>query len=122
LARGLILFAHGSRDPRWAEPFLQILHRVRQSTPDIETRLAYLELMHPDLESSVRELAELPVESMRVIPLFLSQGSHLRQDLPRQIARLQAIWPDIPIECAAPLGESSGMLDSIAEYCISSIN
>ncbi|TMH14890.1 MAG: hypothetical protein E6H64_17680 [Betaproteobacteria bacterium] len=33
MARGLILFAHGSREPGWAEPFEQLAARVRVAAP-----------------------------------------------------------------------------------------
>ena len=29
----VILFAHGARDPRWAEPFLRVADRVREDAP-----------------------------------------------------------------------------------------
>ena len=31
---GIVLFAHGSRDPEWAEPFRQICQRVQSSRPE----------------------------------------------------------------------------------------
>ena len=30
MPHGLILFAHGARDPRWAEPFEAVAARVRE--------------------------------------------------------------------------------------------
>ena len=33
-ANGLILFAHGARDPRWAEPFESLAGRLRKAVPD----------------------------------------------------------------------------------------
>ena len=46
---GLILFAHGARDSRWAAPFEAVAARVRAAAPGAEVRLAYLELMTPSL-------------------------------------------------------------------------
>ena len=37
MARGLILFAHGSREPGWAEPFEQLAARVRVAAPQPAT-------------------------------------------------------------------------------------
>lgn len=47
--QGLILFAHGARDPRWALPFEQVAQRVRAMRPGLVVSLAYLELMPPRL-------------------------------------------------------------------------
>jgi sirohydrochlorin ferrochelatase len=49
-ASGLILFAHGARDPAWTAPFLRVLARVEDQAP----MLAYLELMTPDPEDRHR--------------------------------------------------------------------
>ena len=49
MGQGLILFAHGARDAEWAEPFERLLDLVRQRAPQTQVRLAYLELMRPDI-------------------------------------------------------------------------
>jgi sirohydrochlorin cobaltochelatase len=37
MSAGLILFAHGARDPRWAEPFLAIAERIRVADPAVRS-------------------------------------------------------------------------------------
>ncbi|MGH8799410.1 MAG: sirohydrochlorin chelatase [Casimicrobiaceae bacterium] len=115
---GLVLFAHGARDPRWAEPFERLQQRVRALAPEAEVRLCYLELMQPDLEAAIGELVALGVESIRVVPIFLGQGGHVRRDLPGLIAAAQARFAPTAIECAAPAGEDEGVLDALARYCV----
>ena len=34
MTRAIVLFAHGARDPRWAEPFEAVAGRVRAAAPD----------------------------------------------------------------------------------------
>ncbi|MDQ6621622.1 MAG: cobalamin biosynthesis protein CbiX, partial [Pseudomonadota bacterium] len=46
----LVLFAHGSRDAQWAEPFERIAALVRAAAPGVRLRVAYLERMAPDLD------------------------------------------------------------------------
>src|SRR5881398_3498327 len=53
----VVLFAHGARDERWAEPFHRVLAAVRAAAPELAVELAFLELMTPDLESAVQRLA-----------------------------------------------------------------
>ena len=43
---GLILFAHGARDPRWAIPFEAVAERVRKDLPNL---LDALRAAHPGL-------------------------------------------------------------------------
>ncbi len=43
MTQGLLLFAHGARDPRWALPFEDVASRVRQAQPGWKVELAYLQ-------------------------------------------------------------------------------
>jgi sirohydrochlorin cobaltochelatase len=49
MTQGLILFAHGARDPRWAAPFEDMAARIRAHGRSCAVRLAFLEFMTPDL-------------------------------------------------------------------------
>jgi sirohydrochlorin cobaltochelatase len=118
MKQGIVLFAHGAREPRWAEPFERLLRRVRSLCPDAEVRLAYLEIMTPGLPHSVDELIAMGCGEIRIVPVFLGEGGHVRQDLPRLVDDLRARRPDIAISCAAAAGEDSTVLDAIAAYCV----
>ncbi len=118
MKRGLVLFAHGARDPRWAEPFERLQQRVRALAPQTEVRLCYLELMHPDLEGSIAELVAMGVDAIHVVPVFLGQGGHVRRDLPGLIAAAQGRFTGTRITVAAPAGEDDGVLEALARYCV----
>ena len=81
--RGIVLFAHGARDPEWARPFEEIRDRVRASRPEYPIELAYLEMMEPTLDAAIESLCREGASSITVFPLFLAQGAHLKQDVPR---------------------------------------
>lgn len=116
--RGLILFAHGSREPRWAEPFERLAARVRARAPTLPVRLAYLERMTPNLEGAADELVGAGATSVRVVPVFLGEGGHVRSDLPAWIEALRRRHPTVGIECAAPVGEDEAVIEALAEYCL----
>ncbi len=47
-SHGIVLFGHGARDPRWAEPFERLAARLRGApSPAAHVTLAFLELMTP---------------------------------------------------------------------------
>ena len=118
MKQGLVLFAHGARDPGWAVPFEQLQQRVRSLAPEAEVRLCYLELMQPDLQTAIAELVALGVDSIRVVPVFLGQGGHVRRDLPGLIAAAQGRFGETAISVAAPAGEDDAVLDALARYCV----
>ena len=94
--RGIVLFAHGARDPEWARPFEEIRDRVRASRPEYPIELAYLELMAPTLEEAIATLADEGASAITVFPLFMAQGGHLKQDLPRILDAIRAELPARP--------------------------
>ena len=118
---GIVLFAHGARDPQWAHPFQQILNRVRSNRPECPIELAYLESMSPSLEEAIDSLAEQGAAAITVFPLFMAQGSHLREDLPRIVAEIRASRPHVPIALESAVGDVPEILEAIAGWILSRV-
>ncbi|MGQ0544778.1 MAG: sirohydrochlorin chelatase [Betaproteobacteria bacterium] len=110
MKEGIVLFAHGSRDPQWAAPFKRIEQQLRQQRPDAEVRLAYLEIMQPSLDEALAELAN-EVDAIRIVPLFLGYGGHIKEDLPDLVA---AANPRVKVTIDPPVGEQQSVIDAIA--------
>ncbi len=118
MSLGLVLFAHGARDARWGEPFERLLRRVRSLRPEMECRLAYLEIMKPDLDEAAGELVALGCAEIRVVPVFLGEGGHVRRDLPTLIENLRSKYPGTFVAQLPAAGEDPDVLEAIARYCV----
>ena len=86
---GLLLFAHGARDPAWARPFEAVARRIADRRPGMPLALAYLEFMSPGMEEAAEGLAAAGCTTVHIVPLFLGAGGHVRKDVPALIERLQ---------------------------------
>lgn len=117
--RGIVLFAHGSRDPLWRQPVEAVARRIGQREPPVQVRCAYLELMEPDLPTATAELAATGVRSVTVVPMFLGVGKHAREDLPVLMAALQQQYPAIQFTLQTAVGEDPRLLDLMAEIALS---
>jgi len=113
LSAGIVLFAHGSRDPEWARPFEQLAATLARTTQQ-PVALAYLELMRPPLDEAISALVKQGATSIRVVPVFLGQGGHVKEDLPRLVERARRSHPKIAITLEPPIGEQSAVIDAIA--------
>ncbi|MCU0969302.1 MAG: CbiX/SirB N-terminal domain-containing protein [Rubrivivax sp.] len=111
---GLILFAHGARDPRWARPFEAVAERVRAARPDVAVSLAFLEFMPPDLPAAGRELAGRGCRRIAVLPMFLGAGGHVRRDLPLLVERVRAENPGIRVDLHEAVGEIDAVVAAMA--------
>ncbi len=121
--QGLILFAHGARDPRWAAPFEAVATRLRAARPGLPLRLAFLELMAPTLAEAAGQLvAEERCDSLLVLPMFLGAGGHVRQDLPRQLEAIRAAHPGLSIAQTPVVGEMATVADAMAAAALAELD
>ena len=108
---GIVLIAHGSPDPQWARPFERIAARLAEKLPAVSIGLAYLE-HGPSLEESVAALVAKGVAAIRVVPLFLGAGGHVKEDLPRLVSNSGRAGLSLTLE--SPIGERAEVIDAIA--------
>src|SRR5262245_49768886 len=118
---GLILFAHGARDARWREPFERLVRKVEAARPDLAVSLAFLELMQPDLATAAGALAARGCRTLRIVPVFLGQGGHVREDLRAAVEEVRARHPDLSIELRIAIGEDEAVLDEIVNAAITGL-
>ena len=121
LTMGLILFAHGARDPRWAEPFAAVAQRLHQMQPALQVRLAFLEFMSPSLADAAAELVQAGCLQITVQPMFLGAGGHVRKDLPQLVDAIRASWPAVTITVVAAIGETDTVLDAMAAAALRAV-
>ena len=114
----IILFAHGSRDPLWHLPMQAVQARVAHLQPQTPVTCAYLELSQPDLPQAVAGLQAQGATHIRVVPMFLGVGKHVRHDLPQMMAELELNHPDIQFECRPAVGEHPDLLDLLARIAV----
>lgn len=115
---GIVLFAHGSRDARWREPVEAVARRVAERDPDIKVACAYLELVEPDLRAAVERLIAAGAARIRVVPLFLGIGKHVREDLPRLVDELRAAHPAVAFSLQNAVGETPEVVDLLARIAL----
>jgi sirohydrochlorin cobaltochelatase len=112
----VILFAHGSREPAWSDPFERLAQRLRARRTATRVALAYLEIMRPALDEAVASLVAAGATEIVVAPIFLAPGGHVRRDLPQMIDALRARYPAVALRVLPTVGEAEPMLDAIADW------
>lgn len=120
MTQGVLLFAHGARDPRWASPFESVARRVGQLAPERHVQLAFLEFMTPTLLDAGRALAAAGCTRVDVVPLFLGAGGHVRKDLPELLALLAAEHPAVDWRLQRTIGEDDAVIAAMANAAVTS--
>ncbi|MGJ7489406.1 sirohydrochlorin chelatase [Variovorax sp. ZT4R33] len=116
----VILFAHGSRDARWREPVEAVARRMTTRRPEVPVACAYLELVEPDLPTAAGRLIANGARALRVVPLFLGMGKHVREDLPQLVEALRTAHPDVVFSLVPTVGETPEVIDLLADIALRS--
>ena len=115
----IILFAHGARDPEWAQPFKKIQHAIKARRPGATVELAFLEIMEPALAEAVAGLVQAGHRQITVAPLFMAQGGHLKHDLPKLLDAIRGEHPGAEITLLPAIGDVDAILDAISDWLVS---
>ncbi|WP_028813563.1 sirohydrochlorin chelatase [Streptomyces flavidovirens] len=102
----LVAVAHGSRDPMALRTVTTLLERVRELRPGLDVRLGHIELNEPLLPDT---LADIGPGAAVLVPLLLSRGYHVKQDLPQAAATA----PHLRIRIATPLGPHPLLVEAL---------
>lgn len=118
LNRGIVLFAHGSRDPLWHKPIEAVAAHIATLSPETPVVCAYLELSTSDLATATQTLVQRGVQAITILPMFLGVGKHAREDLPQLVAELRASYPEVDITLKPAVGEDRRLVQLMAQIAL----
>lgn len=107
----LILYAHGSKDPRWRQPFERLASDLQKQLGTERTRLAYIEFAEPTLMEVAAAASQEGVPRLVILPVFMAAGAHLANDLPEQAAAVRTKYRDLEVKVLPPVGEDPRLFD-----------
>lgn len=110
----LILFAHGARDPEWANPMRRVQAAVRQRVADVAVELAFLEFMAPTLPECAAQLIGQGARKVVILPMFIARGGHLKNEAPEILAMLRSTYPEVEFSMNGPIGEDEIVVQAMA--------
>ncbi len=109
-----LLLSHGSRDFSADLEMKKCAEAYQARHPEISVRFGYLELAEPSFNSELEKAAQT-FNVVRILPLFLFPGSHLKKDIPEMIQSAQAKNPQTQFQLAPALGASPAMAELLLE-------
>jgi sirohydrochlorin cobaltochelatase len=116
--KGVVLLAHGSRDPLWHQPIAAVAAQVATLSPQTPVVCAYLELSTPNLTTAVDLLRHHGVQSVSILPVFLGVGKHAREDLPRLVEDERTRHPDMQFVLQNAVGEDPRVVQLLAQIAL----
>jgi sirohydrochlorin ferrochelatase len=111
----VLIVAHGSRNPKAEEEFLQIVAQLRQSLNYPILQPAWLEINQPDIATGLNLCREQGADKIVLMPYFLNYGNHVLRDIPAIVEIWQKENPNIPVTITKHLSVSQKLLELVQE-------
>ncbi len=101
--RGVLLVAHGTRNPGGLDEAHRLARQVAQLLPRHPVELVFLELADPDVPCGVEKLLAQGAAEVVLVPLLLFAAGHWKRDLPQLVDELRRRHPGVPFHLASVL-------------------
>ncbi|MEG6523266.1 sirohydrochlorin chelatase [Desulfotomaculum sp. 1211_IL3151] len=118
MQKGVIILGHGSRYQEANREVFQITEQVKTVETDAKVETGFLQFAEPTLPQIVEEMNQQGVKVIIVVPLLLTWGSHIQQDLPILLQAQKRLYPHITFQLAPHLGVDR----RIAEIILDRVN
>ena len=119
--RSLLLIAHGSRRLASNDEVRELAEKMNHMDHEFDqVSCAFLELAKPFIPEGIRELIEQGATEVVVLPYFLSAGRHVVEDVPADIAKVQAEYPEVNITMTPYLGSAASISEVVLKLASNS--
>ena len=111
----LLVVGHGSRDPRGAREFHDLVGLVRRRNPSLTVEGGFIELSRPPISECVDRLAERGARDVAAVPLMLLSAGHAKDDIPATLVREKMNHPGMSFRYGRALGIRPELLELMDE-------
>lgn len=110
----VVVLGHGSRADGAGESLARTAGRLAR---ELGCRVlpASLQFNRPTLAESCGRLADRGYGKVVIVPFFLFNGNHIRQDIPREVESLRERHPGVEFVLSEPLGEDGRLVELLAD-------
>ena len=111
----LLVVGHGSRDPRGAKEFHELVSLLRRNDPSLSIEGGFIELSRPPISECVERLVEDGAREISAVPLMLLAAGHAKDDIPATLVREKMNHPEVDFNYGRALGVRPELLELMDE-------
>ena len=111
----LMIVGHGSRDPRGASEFHDLVDLVRRRNPSLTVEGGFIELSRPPISECVDRLADSGTRNVAAVPLMLLAAGHAKDDIPATLVREKLGHPGMSFSYGRAFGIRPELLELMDE-------
>jgi sirohydrochlorin cobaltochelatase len=114
-ASALMIVGLGSRDPRGAREFHDLVDLVLRRNPSLTVEGGFIELSRQPISECVDRLAESGARNVAAVPLMLLAAGHAKDDIPATLVREKMGHPEMSFSYGRALGIRPELLELVDE-------
>ena len=111
----LLIVGHGSRDPRGAREFHELVVLVKERNLALPVEGGFIELSRPTISECVNRLVENGSRRVAAVPLMLLAAGHAKDDIPATLVREKMSHPEVGFRYGRALGIRPELLELMDE-------
>ncbi len=111
----LLVVGHGSRDPKGAKEFHELVSLLRRKSPSLPIEGGFIELARPPISECVDRLVEDGAREVSAVPLMLLAAGHAKGDIPATLTREKIRHPQARFHYGRSLGIRPELLELMDE-------
>lgn len=113
--QGVLIIAHGSRREETTKTMEHIVKLTKEKLEGVEVVASYMEFNEPNVHDGLEELKSKGVDKISVVPYFLFEGIHIKEDIPEELEAFSKANPDIEVIMGETLGKDPRLADVLAD-------
>lgn len=102
--KGVLILAHGSRQKETEETLSAIVAMLKEELAIEDIENAFLQFSDKNLEMGLKSLVEKGIDDIKIVPYFLFEGVHIKEDIPKEIEEFLVDYPNVKITMGKTLG------------------
>ena len=102
--KSVLIIGHGSRQKSTEQTLAAVVETARRSLPEMPVEIAFMEFGKQNIPAGLLKLVESGANEIAVVPYFLFDGIHIREDIPEALEDFKAAHPNIKIVMGRPFG------------------
>jgi sirohydrochlorin cobaltochelatase len=111
----LLIVGHGTRDPRGAQEFHELVALIRARNPGLKVEGGFIELSRPPISECVDRLVGAGSREISAVPLMLLAAGHAKDDIPATLVRERTSHPGLNFHYGRALGIRPELLELMGE-------
>lgn len=113
--KGILILAHGSREVATEDTLKEVVSQLKTMV-DVELlETAFLQFSEINLEKGLDNLVEKGANEITVIPYFLFEGVHIREDIPGEIEDYLKGKDKVKVTMGKTLGSDRRLAEILAD-------